>query len=229
VVRPVRAGIDRKRKMREELLAHVTAIFEDEATCGDESAALARTAERFGDPAELTRQLQTSVRRRERAAYLVEWFVGDPSRESAARRGLRYAALIWAGCTVALVVISVMIVRWEEWLTLARLPSWLAPVNLAFLTFCATLLEQGMRQALFGPRGRNWAAAIAIGVATWLLVPTFTFVWVYAFGGAIVATIFDIWLLFLLGSLAPVALVSIVCLCIHEIRYREEWASLKID
>src|SRR5262245_38792709 len=61
-VRPVRASVVRKRKMREELLAHVSAVFAQERDrLGDGAAALARARERFGDPAELTRDLQGSV------------------------------------------------------------------------------------------------------------------------------------------------------------------------
>src|SRR5260221_6631955 len=61
-VRPVRASTSRKRKMREELLAHVSGVFEEElAQPGDERAALERTALRFGNPAEVTSQLQESV------------------------------------------------------------------------------------------------------------------------------------------------------------------------
>jgi ATP-dependent Clp protease ATP-binding subunit ClpC len=61
-VRPVRASIARKRKMREELLAHVVGVFEEEgARFGDERAALEQTALRFGNPAEVTGQLQASV------------------------------------------------------------------------------------------------------------------------------------------------------------------------
>src|SRR5260370_38873731 len=61
-VRPVRASTSRKRKMREELLAHVGGVFEEEcARLGDDRAALERTALRFGNPAEVTSQLQESV------------------------------------------------------------------------------------------------------------------------------------------------------------------------
>ena len=62
-VRPVRASMARRRKMREELLAHLVSIFEEEASHGDEQAALERTQERFGDPRELSRQLQQTVLR----------------------------------------------------------------------------------------------------------------------------------------------------------------------
>ena len=42
-VRSVRATIGRKRKMREELMAHLTAVFEEETKLGDERTALERT------------------------------------------------------------------------------------------------------------------------------------------------------------------------------------------
>ena len=61
-VRPVRASTSRKGKMREELLAHVVGVFEDEwAKLGDERATVERTALRFGNPDEVTCQLQESV------------------------------------------------------------------------------------------------------------------------------------------------------------------------
>src|ERR1051326_3923523 len=80
-VRPVRACTFNKRQMREELLAHVNAVYEEEAKLGDESDALARTAQRFGAPAELTRQLQSTVSWSSTLAYCMEAFVGVPTRE----------------------------------------------------------------------------------------------------------------------------------------------------
>ena len=54
-VRPVRASAARRRQMREELLAHVTAVFTEEVEkSGDEGSALERTKQRFGNPAELS-------------------------------------------------------------------------------------------------------------------------------------------------------------------------------
>ena len=61
-VRPVRVSKSHRRKFREELLAHVVGVFEEErARLGDDRAALERTALRFGNPAEVTSQLQQSV------------------------------------------------------------------------------------------------------------------------------------------------------------------------
>ena len=61
-VRPVPASSARKLRMREELLAHVSAVFDEEAAkLGDEHAALAQTKQRFGNPDELAGQLLRSI------------------------------------------------------------------------------------------------------------------------------------------------------------------------
>jgi hypothetical protein len=62
VVRPVWARTTRKRRMRQELLAHLRAAYEEERTrLGDDRLALTQALARFGDPAELTRELQAAV------------------------------------------------------------------------------------------------------------------------------------------------------------------------
>ena len=228
-VRPVRASIGRKRKMREELLAHVTAVFEEESPHGDESAALARTTVRFGDPAELTRQLQTAVPSSDALTYYIEAYVGVPTREPVWRRALRYAGLVGACCACFLAIFLLATGRWSEWRTLARLPSILAPVWMAFLVFCATFLEHLMRQALYGPGGRSWPRAFVICLLTWLLVPGLVLAWSTAVSGSFVASLLDTLPLFLSGLLAPIALIIVVNACISEIRYLEEWANLPTD
>ena len=78
-VRPVRASFSSKRKMREELLAHVLAVFEEEtAKLSDEQNALARTGQRFGNAAELTKQLQASVSWHDKGAWYFENFFKKP-------------------------------------------------------------------------------------------------------------------------------------------------------
>jgi hypothetical protein len=73
VVGPVRATMVRKRRMREELLAHLVAIFAEEAKLsGDEQAALEQAKRRFGDPRELTGQLQQAVPRWDRCRSILE-------------------------------------------------------------------------------------------------------------------------------------------------------------
>ncbi len=62
VVRPMRAEPRRKMKMRQELLAHLTSAYEQaRARLGNDDAAREEAVRRFGNPAELTRDLQASV------------------------------------------------------------------------------------------------------------------------------------------------------------------------
>jgi hypothetical protein len=72
IIDPLRAGARRKSIMREELLAHLAAIYEDErdrARCADH--ALAGTLRRFGDSSQLTNDLQASVPALERFISMI--------------------------------------------------------------------------------------------------------------------------------------------------------------
>src|SRR4051812_22880360 len=72
-VRPVHATEQRKLRMREELLSHLTQVLVQEQTrLSDEAAALAATYERFGNPVELTAELNRSVGRWQRLAAVSE-------------------------------------------------------------------------------------------------------------------------------------------------------------
>jgi hypothetical protein len=109
-VRPVRATERRKLRMRQELLAHLTAVFEEErARLGDDAAAREEALRRFGEPAGLTRELQASVPLLERTLQtpvhafdrfrvLKPLFCPEPA-ESELRYALRLAAL-WGAFTV---------------------------------------------------------------------------------------------------------------------------------
>jgi hypothetical protein len=82
---PVRATMARKRRMREELLAHLSAIYEEEsAKLSNDQTALDQAKQRFGDIAALVNELQDAVPLWNRLAWLSEIF------------------LIWLGCTCVL-------------------------------------------------------------------------------------------------------------------------------
>ena len=103
-VRAVHASPARKRRMRQELLAHLTNLVEEEkARGGDEQEALARALQRFGDPAGLSRDLQASVPRLERwEGQMANGFLRRPG-ESGLRYGARMAAL---GAAIVFVELS---------------------------------------------------------------------------------------------------------------------------
>lgn len=66
-VRPIRASLRRKDRMREELFAHIQDIYAEELARGrSEEAAIARAIERFGDAGELSQSLQATVSNVER-------------------------------------------------------------------------------------------------------------------------------------------------------------------
>src|SRR5262249_13034672 len=151
-VRPVRASTSRKRKMHEELLAHVSGVFEEEAAkLGDDHAALARTALRFGNPSEVTSQLQESVP----ASDTIRRFWEGRPGESTMRTAFR---LVWV--TGILAVLSFVVAlfaagwvsAWPREALIRCIGGVLAlPVYLSGLAFLADWMEK----ALYGPKGRS--------------------------------------------------------------------------
>lgn len=90
VVRPIRAHERRKDRMREELLAHLTGMYDEELRrTGDEQRAAAEAIRRFGDAAALSGELQASIPALERwqnADFLQRW----PSRRRVGESPVRY-------------------------------------------------------------------------------------------------------------------------------------------
>ena len=89
-VRPVPAGTAWKRKTREELLAHLTSIYDEEQErLHDPAAAMREAGKRFGDPTELARELTGALPVSERRSHSVERWFGWRAPETAARFMLR--------------------------------------------------------------------------------------------------------------------------------------------
>jgi hypothetical protein len=233
-VRPVRASKSGKRKMREELLAHVSGVFEEEfAQLGDESAALARTSERFGQPAELAAQLRASVPRRVDSIRLFgEAVVGYRSTESALRLAGLAAMLLGALCSVIVgiaILIQVLRGQGSEWLTIAWIPSLLTPLEMGFLAFCGTLLMRGIRRALFGPAGRSWLRAGLMAVAAWIMIPVATFGNCMALLPDVQSSLRGFLVMLPFGALVPLTMLVVAYGVDAECRRDQDWADLQID
>jgi hypothetical protein len=109
-VRPVRASGARKDRMREELLAHLTAQYEENmARLGDSPAALAEALRRFGGTEQLTRELQASLLPPERMAFALERWLGWRAPETAFRYNVRLA--LWLFLFIALVLVAAIAVQ----------------------------------------------------------------------------------------------------------------------
>jgi hypothetical protein len=160
-VRPVRAGARRKDRMREELLAHLTGIYDQErARHGDETAAREEAVRRFGQPAALTRGLQESLTGEDRLTYFVERWIGWRARESAARHAYRLAVTVLV-CLAAMalpMVVAGVTERLVNQRGVQELPRLL--LNVAVLLgmgtgalFVLGLLYFKLRDTLFASRG----------------------------------------------------------------------------
>jgi len=198
IVRPIRASGRRKDRMREELLTHLTATYQEEiAREGNESAALARALERFGNPDDLRRELQASVLLPEQilfagflcharyVAFLRR--LGKQQDESALRYATRVTlavAVVWGIADVLIIALILTQHLWQgkpvwpalNW-ALHLLGAFHGPM-LAYYFLCALCVDRfrhaisarplQLRNAL---RSAAWCAlAIPITVGTGVLV-----------------------------------------------------------
>jgi ATP-dependent Clp protease ATP-binding subunit ClpC len=178
VVRPVQASIARKRRMRDELLAHVIATFEQElAKLDNESAALEQTAVRLGDPSTLTNELQESISIGDRIRSFVDTIWSRPG-ESWLFRAVRQGVLIdlltvvflltpWLAAGAPLRHLSIDAFRLVEPVLLA----------LFLIAFAYPFLAEWMFRAIYGFRGRSprkialltlTCGVIFVGLGVWM-------------------------------------------------------------
>jgi hypothetical protein len=172
-VRPVWASPTRRRRMRRELLAHLRAAFEEERTrLGDDRLALNQALARFGDPAELTRELQASVPRLERVLF-ARW--GSDRFDRRAKEALfgtgkspRRDAVLLAGQLAALTFVMLVLLPLVEvaggkdW-SAAWVP-WQVTAVMTGHAFVSGLLFVGYIRAVGRPRA-SLARAAAWGAA----------------------------------------------------------------
>jgi hypothetical protein len=156
-VRPVRAGTPRKRRMREELLAHLSAIYEQEqARLHNPEAAMDAASKRFGDPDELADELDAGLPYHERISCFAERFVQYRAPESAVHFSLRIATYTGALLTVILgFVVGGVFLRFgwtDDVKTLARVLASIAVLTPPAL-FAAWLAYIKMRDSLWGVFG----------------------------------------------------------------------------
>jgi hypothetical protein len=232
-VRPVRAGLRNKQKMREEMLAHVIGVYEEELQeTGNESAALARTAERFGDPSELTDQLQGTVPARDAFDRLLDrvWFrPGEPTLRRAVRHALLLDVIVFLYIAAVFAVLHGAVAdmlggRWP----LAAMTVYTTSVLLAMFFFVVgfTFLAEWLRRVLDGPTGRPWLKILLIAVGSCLLVPGIGFgLWL---DGATL-NLKDLLLVLALGLVVPGMVVHMAKVLAVRLRDHREWTALPLD
>jgi hypothetical protein len=231
-VRPVRATIARKRQMREELLAHLTAIFAEETEkLGDDQAALEQAKRRFGDPKELIGPLQEAVPRWNRLARL-----GDVGQRWSGESLWHYAGRIAIFTLIMLAAAMPIVLTFT--LVCGR-PSELA-IRVRVL-FCISILDillmvgfllliEGMYRALYRePSGRSWRLATVYGLLSMAFFPVLAFVWYWSLTGDFATSCTHFGFACRFAPLAPVLFALMARQTAETWRYYEEWASLQID
>jgi hypothetical protein len=242
-VRPVRASLSRKMRMREELLAHLTEIYEDELqNRSDEQAAVEAAFDRFGDPGELTAELQASVSWIERGEWISDELVRRRTGETELRHALRMSGY-YCGF-VSVLLLGVLAVPYIGSLLTENLTP-LSQQNRGFLlrvaaslivlmpvnAFVFSLLGHGLRAEMMTDRLRVrswWRIAVlcvlgcsAAGLSGWAFV-----------ANLLRATgphweLMPRWLI--LAGLVPFAMVFIARMAALEKQQSDPWAQLEID
>lgn len=176
VVRPVQCNIARKRKMRDEMLAHLSAIYDKELTrSGDPVVALEAAAKRFGNPKELTAELQATVPRIERwGAVYNSWFDWRPP-ETAERWMLRLGGQVTCVMLLTCGLAAAVAARefgWSKNVLLVVRPiaamALVMPISMATTGIC----YYRMRNSLVGVFGKRKSTSRALSWAAILAVAT---------------------------------------------------------
>lgn len=232
-VRPVPATIARKRKMREELLAHLVSIFEEElGRLGDEQAALDQAKQRFGDPKELTSQLQESVSRWEGFHIFLEKRSRYEPGQPVLRLVRLHVLLALAGYAMvillALIPVSMMRGRQSELGAIMEILFVVAAV-IALLSFVSVLLVDRMALALCRECSKPAMRRIALySLLSLPILPLSTLLLYWGLGLGLAATWHAVRLACGMALLIPVLVMTIARLLAEEQRYIEDWASLEI-
>ncbi|MBD3673104.1 MAG: hypothetical protein HUJ26_06215 [Planctomycetaceae bacterium] len=149
-VRPVRTDFADKKRMREDLLSHLSSTFEEELErCGDERAALQQTLRRFGNPADVTHELQQTLSWQHRFSYFTEQIQARQPGESYLYLGMKH--FLYALVLSILTSTLILIVRGNNVRTDPATMFWVFAVILAGMSItgsCSQWLVDGMGRAL---------------------------------------------------------------------------------
>jgi hypothetical protein len=221
--------------MREELLAHLTGIYQDElANANDPFAAMDAAAKRFGDPAELTRELQNSVPIPVRRDFYVQRWIGWRAPESVVSMMARTSA-VSLGIVALLVglpiLVGILIQGWNyNQFTALRIFAGLAIMTPA-AQFGLGLCYYKMRDSLWGVFGsrRSRINAVLWAVVAAIVVLATEIGFIASARAAIVIRADSFSMMCFIAASSAIALLLLARLCgLKEIR-DTIWATLDLN
>ena len=231
-VRPVRATMVRKRRMREELLAHLSAVFEEEAVrLGDEQAALERAGERFGDPTELTAELQQSVPRWDRLRWRLEALSLVPGESPLrfARRLALVTAVLFG--VLWLAILHVCLFRSRLWeLRMQTYVLFVLAVSSVGMSYVFSALTMGFYRAMAQrDAARRRRLLWLYAVLSMPVFPVFVLLWYLTLTGDLALSLMQCGMACYVAPLTPLLFFGAVRSMADQMRHNEEWASLRIE
>lgn len=232
-VRPVRATLARKRRMREELLAHMVSVFEEEVQrVGDDGAAFQEAKQRFGNPSELSSQLQETVPRTDRFSRFLDEMGGWHAGESVLRQATRLAVFTFVSFVPILVIVPpVLLVRGRSY-AIVPLELFMAVAGVVVfgVVFAFTLSVHGLHESLFrGTSARSLPLAAVSSLLSALVVPLAGLVLSWFATGDVAEGYAHFRFLWWSAILCPFVLIVLARQMAEEARYKSEWADLCIE
>ncbi len=231
-VRPVRVGDARKMRIREELLDHFTAIYEEELErSSDEQAALRQAKERFGNPRELSDEMRQSVSRLEFIRYLGDLYRYRPG-VSLLRFALGHLLMSFVAMIgMFLVMLPVIWIRGrigEIGIVLhVATVTWLFSAG---FSFSFVLIAEQMGQVLYGQGSPQPVRAIVrCSLASLLVFPLLT---AFTYAGLMLSLSYGLKGLLLGCAVAPAAPLLFYMLARQmkeQISRESEWSRIEIE
>lgn len=231
-VRPVRASVYHKRRMREELLEHLSAVFDSEMELqSDISTGLELAKRRFGDPVKLTEELQQAVPWWDRLRSLGESMNLHPG-EPMSHFFAKCVTFALAICVVTLLVaLPAMMAGGKAGDIGIALHVVLAMgIFIAFGSFLFIFVLARIGLALYGDEGRRskWTAARCM-LATLFVFPVLFFAFYLAMSGDIWQSLARLPLACYLSPAFTLLLLPMSRQWFDDIRHELEWASLEVE
>ena len=167
VVRPLPANMARKRRIRDEMLTHLSAIYDEELTrSGDPAEAMDAASKKFGSPIELTAELQATVPKLEQWEMRLDRAFGWRPPETATRWMLRISSqlalvMLLTCLLAAAVAFSEFGWSYSVWLTVR--PNAAAALILPICLFSYGVCYYKIRDHYFGVFGakKSWFRVVA--------------------------------------------------------------------
>lgn len=193
VVRPIEAMDHHKDRMREELLAHLQASYEQErAKLNDDALAARKAIAGLGDPEQLRTEMQDSVSRRERFQARIEKLFNWRAPEPAWRYTLRSGAFVFA---LFLPLIPIALLELLAFGQEAMVVALQLTLGMGLLTgvnvFVLGWLYFKARDSMWGAFGaeRSWFRLMLYVIASAATVETSLLVFLYSTTGELVGSL----------------------------------------